>query len=66
MGRLVQKFGMSFVETETIAFSYSKFVQKPALLPILGATVTIVSDTEIETIDFIDFGLSESSSVKDT
>ena len=57
--RLVQNFGTSFAETEKIAFSSKKRSAQSSYkiqntgtqLPILGATVTIVRDKEIETID---------------
>ena len=62
--RLVQKFGTPFDETEAIAFYVGKRrvpkvranLSTGTLLPILDVTVTIVSDTEIETID-LGFGV---------
>ncbi len=55
----MQKFGTSFAETEKIVFSSKKRSAQSSCkiqntgtqLPILGATVTIVRDKEIETID---------------
>ena len=56
--RLVQKFGTSLTETEKIRLHFREIRRVPksstgTLLPIPNVTVTIVSDTEIETIDSV-------------